>query len=114
MASEIIAMTKELDSIEAEIVRLNAIIIKHKKRRETIKQNFKIYIENHQPRGFKCRDKSFVLAPKERRERKNKAQKIESCTEILRTYGITNSSASKEILEAIRGNKVDDTKLIIN
>ena len=108
--SKIKAMISELSSVSDEIKRLNKQRLKLLKRKKVLDQQIIEYLDETEKKGVKYQGTSVVT--KGTRGRKKKKEKEQDAIDVLKAYGVINSDKiMKEVLEAMRGEKNQNTVL---
>lgn len=107
----------ELQSIKQEIERLSRQLKTLRERKKTLESDVSTFIEEQDKPGIKYKGTQFLPQTKRKVDRKRTAKiKEEDASKVLQKYGITaqNSQALvKELLEAMRGPRTEETSLLI-
>ena len=105
--SELKGNLTEYTSICAEIERLTKVIRGLKKRKTELEGKVVENLDKDNHKGVKYKGEIYRTKKKEGRKRKTKMEKQDDISDVLRKYGIHNTSiAVAEIEEAMKGHKV--------
>lgn len=104
----------EIKNLNIELKRLNKASAIIRKNIKDVEKNIIDYLDQKEQPGVKYQDFAVIVENKTKHTSKKKKDIEEDSLRILEEYGISNpQSALKEILEARRGEEVDNKKLKI-
>ena len=107
----------ELDSITNEIKRLSIKLKELRKKKKELEDEISSFCEQQNKAGIKYKGNQFIPETKQKIDRKrNSKTKEKDASEVLQKYGITPANATtlvKEMLEAMRGPRTEETSLKI-
>lgn len=111
------AALNELESIEKEINRLSALLRPLRKKKRELEKVISDYIEQQGKPGIKYKGKQILPKTTSVVDRsRSKKTKEQDGANILTNYGLSEENSStiiREIMEAMRGPRQEQTKLSI-
>lgn len=112
--SSIQSYISEIKNLNIELKRINKQATGIRKRIKDLEQNIINYLSKKEQPGVKFQDIAIVVENKTKREYKAKKDKEDAAIKILENRGISDSKyVLEQILEARRGNPVEDKKIKI-
>ena len=107
----------ELKSINQEISRLSNNIKDLRKKKKNLEKKITEFIDKQEQSGLKYKGQQYKCKITKISDRKRTVEnrKSDGCS-VLEKYGIENKNANiimKEIMEAMKGDKIEEKKLII-
>lgn len=107
----------ELQSINQEIQRLAKQLKTLREKKRTLENTISEFIEEQQKPGIKYKGTQFLPQTKQKVDRKRTTKvKQEDASKVLQKYGISEQNSQtlvKEMLEAMRGPRTEETSLIM-
>ena len=104
----------ELNLIEEELARIRKQATQLRKQKEVIEQRVLHFLETKDQPGVKFRGKAIIADKRTSRSYKNSKKKTEDGVSILRQHGIHDADkVLEEIIEAMKGEKIEKEKLKI-
>jgi len=107
----------ELQSIKQEIKRLSDKLRDLRKKKKSLEDDISKFIEEKEKPGIKYKGNQFLPQTKQMVDRKRSSKtKEEDAGRVLQKYGISEQNSQtlvKEILEAMRGPRTEETSLLI-
>ena len=104
----------ELERINIEINRNNALNRALRKRAKALEEQISKYLQSKSHTGVKYNGRTIQLEKKERHTRKGKADKARDTMELLRDLGVSDpEDAYSQLLSVQKGDAVEHHKLKI-
>lgn len=95
----------ELDKLEIEIQNLQKRLYEFRKQKKIVEQRVIDFLKHQETQGIRYNNRAILLETKNFRNKKNKTEKLNDISSVLRKHGIKNSEdLISEILDAQRGN----------
>ena len=115
--SSITGEINELNSIKHEIKRVSGLLRDLRTKQKNLEEKISKFINKQDKPGIKYKGNQFIPETKQVIDRKrSKKNKEQDARDVLEGYGISTENSEtivKEMLEAMRGERIETTSLKI-